>query len=90
MVACIISFYYLKKEVKLKFNIYKIILKPLLASIIMGFLSFLIFYYLKGIINAKMATIIILIFSIIVYFILILCLKIISREEIFGLKYLKK
>jgi stage V sporulation protein B len=82
-VIFLLDFLLLKRNSNIKFNVKKFLIKPLLASLIMGILAvnfnkFLLYINL----NEKLCTIISIIFSILTYLILILKLHIFSNEEI--------
>ena len=90
LVACIIGFHELNKNMKIKINIIKIIFKPIIATFIMSICSYSLYYRLKGIVFEKMATILAIVFAIIIYVISILILKVFSKEQIESLNIFKK
>ena len=85
--AFFIVFAVLKRTIKIKTSFAKMIMKPLIASIMMAIVSYGVFILLKGIIATKMATIIALIVAVIVYLLSILVLKVFSKEDILMLPY---
>lgn len=81
-----ISFYYLRKYIKVKFNLIKFIIKPTIATIIMILISWNL--YNIGFFGSNNINLIIsLIVGILGYLISIFLLKILSKEEIYMLPY---
>lgn len=80
-----IGFIVLKRSLKMKFNAKDFIIKPLIATIIMSVLSYLVYIFLKQFISWKIATIISIIFAVIIYAISVALLKVLSKEEIYKL-----
>lgn len=93
VVAFAISFYVLKKTMKLELNTNKFIIKPILATIIMSICSYFVYIILEGNMSMRLATIISLIVAVGIYAISILVLKIFTKNEIhmipFGNKLYK-
>lgn len=82
MVAFCIAFTMLRKNIKLDLTISKFILKPVIATAVMGICSYFIYSMLNsGIIIERLATIIAILVAVIVYIIMILILKIFTKEE---------
>ncbi|MCI8700577.1 MAG: polysaccharide biosynthesis protein [Clostridia bacterium] len=71
----------LKKMINIKYSIIKLIIKPLIASGIMGAVSYLIYTGLLNIIVPKLATIIALFSAVIVYALCVVYLNILSEED---------
>lgn len=86
IVSFTIVYNVLKRTVKLDFRISEMILKPLIITIIMSIVSYATY---KGIlilgISSRIATIIGIIIAVIVYAILIILFKILSKEDIYML-----
>ena len=76
-----IELFTLKKMINIKYSIVKLIIKPLIASCIMGGISYLIYTGLLHILVPKLATIIALFSAVIVYAICVVYLNILSEEE---------
>ena len=72
----------LKKNIKLDLTFLKFVIKPVLATAIMGICSYFIYSNLLGIINGKLATIIAIIIAIVIYALAIVALKVFKKEEI--------
>ena len=79
-----IGFIVLKRSLKMNFKVKDFIIKPLIATLIMSIASYLV-YILKQFISWKIATIISIIFAVIIYAISVALLKILSKEEIYKL-----
>ena len=75
----------LRKNIKLNVPISKILIKPLIAVTIMGICSYFSYSVLIGIIAKKLATIIAMVFAVIIYGLAIVTLKVFSKEEILQL-----
>ena len=82
VVAFSISIVCLKKAFKLKLPMNKFVIKPVIATIIMGICSYFIYLVLSGIIAEKLATILAIIFAVIIYGLAIIALKVFTKEEI--------
>ncbi len=83
--AFLIVFIVLKRTVDLKLSFSKMVLKPLLATLCMGIVSYGAYMLLNGIIAAKLATIIALLIAATVYILAILVLKVFNEEDILML-----
>ena len=89
--ACIIATVMLYKALKVKIPFKEIFLKPIIASSIMGIITFLTYEGLTLIkIGNVFATIISLGVAVIVYVVLVVLLRILTKEEIEQLPYGKK
>lgn len=93
IISMIISFVALRKNINIEFKISKFIIKPAIATGIMGILSFYIYKWLKCIIMQNIAIIVTIIFAVVIYVAIILKIKVFDEEEINMLpfsKYLHK
>lgn len=81
MVAFCIAFTMLRKNIKLNLTISKFILKPVISTIVMGVCSYFTYSILNGIIIERLATIIAILVAVTIYIIMILILKIFTKEE---------
>lgn len=90
MVAFSIAFTVLRKNVKLDLTVGKFLIKPLIATAIMGVCSYFVHGILCGIIIERWATIVSMIFAVVIYFLAILALKILNKEDIYMIPYGKK
>ena len=84
-VAFTIVFNVLKKYVKLDLPFKKFVLKPAIATGIMGICSYTIYLILSRINPGNLATIISILFAVIVYLAAVFALKIYNKEDIYML-----
>ena len=86
IVSFTIVYTVLKKTVKLNFSIGKLIIKPLIVTILMSIISYLFYKLLIFIgINSNISTIIGIIIAVLSYFILIALFKILSIDDVLSL-----
>lgn len=90
VIACIIGFTVLKKNMDIKFKFSKYILKPIFATIIMAICSYAIYLGINSIIPRKIATIIAIGSAVIIYAVALIALKVFTKEEIFMIPYGQK
>ena len=94
MVVLIIELFVLKKQIGLKLEKSKFIVKPVIAVLVMAVSSKVIYNILLNVISANLTLVITMIFAIFIYFIMLIILKIFSKKEIcmipYGSKFLKK
>lgn len=90
LIACVIGFSVLKKNMDIKFTFSKYVIKPILATIIMSVCSYAIYLVIKGIIFGKIATIIAIGSAVIIYILAIVALKVFTKEEILMIPYGQK
>ena len=82
MVAFTIAINALRKNIKLNLTFSKFVLKPILATIIMGICSYFVYSTLRGIIVERLATIIAIIIAVIIYGLAVIALKIFTKDEL--------
>lgn len=82
VVAFMISIMALRRTIKIKLSMKKFVIKPILATIIMGICSYFIYSLLLGIIAEKLATIIAILSAIIIYVLAVVSLRVFSKQEI--------
>lgn len=86
MVTFIIVWNVLKKSINLNFKLFSLIIKPAIASIIMGFSSYSIYiFFISSGISDKFSTVLGIIFAVCIYAILLFIMKIFSKDELFLL-----
>ena len=90
MIAFGIDLHIMKKHITLKVNKKDYIIKPMIATIMMGICSLFIYHTLMSMISEKLCTIIAIISAAIIYVILVFLLKIFSEENIFMIPYGQK
>ena len=81
-----LNFYDVKKYTNIKFNIKKSFILPLICSIIMGGFCSLIFFILNKFIGNNLSALLSILFSGIIYSILIIKFKVINERELSSLK----
>lgn len=82
MVAFTIAINALRKNIKLDLTFSKFVLKPIIATTIMGICSYFVYLSLKGIIIERLATIIAIIIAVVIYVLAVIVLKIFTKEEL--------
>lgn len=85
IVAFSIAITALRKNIKLDLTFSKFVIKPIIATAIMGICSYFIYLTFLGIIAKKVATILAIVVAVIIYILSILALKVFSKEEILML-----
>ena len=87
LVAFLIAFAVLKKNVKLNLTWSNFVIKPIISTAIMGICSYAIYIIISGIIGTKLATIIAIFAAVIIYALAIAVTKTLNKEEIKMLPY---
>lgn len=87
LVAFTIAITSLRKNIKLDLSFSKFVIKPVLATVIMGICSYFVYLTLLGIIAAKLATIVAILFAVVIYALAIITLKVFSKEEMLIMPY---
>lgn len=90
VIACIIGFSVLKKNMDIKFQFSKYFIKPIIATLMMSICSYAIYLGLASIISTKIATIISIACAVIIYILAVITLKIFTKEEILMIPYGQK
>ncbi len=86
-VAFTICFTSLRKSIKLNLNFKDNIIKPIISALTMGVLVYFIDVGLSKVINANVATIISIIFGVIIYVAMILLTKTLTKEDILMIPF---
>ena len=81
LVAFCIVFTMLRKNIKLNLTFSKFVIKPVIATAIMGICSYFIYSALKGIIIERLATIIAIMVAVVIYALAIVVLKVFTKDE---------
>jgi stage V sporulation protein B len=82
LTAMIINLIVLRKKIKLDTDKVSLIIKPIIATLVMGAVAFLTHYYANMLIEKdRIATIIAILLAVIVYIFAILSLKVFDRED---------
>lgn len=82
VVAFSIASTVLRRTIPLDLTLKKFIVKPVLATGIMGICSYFIYSVLNGIIAPKLATIIAIVVAVVIYVLAVVALRIFSKEEL--------
>ena len=82
MVAFTIAITSLKRNIKLNLTFSKFIIKPVIATTIMGICSYFMYSSLLGIISGNLATIIAIISAVIKYAISVIVVKVYRNEQL--------
>ena len=85
-----IVFYVLRKNIELDLGFVKFVFKPILATFIMSVCSYVLYLKLSLIMGTKIATIVALLFAVVIYGAAVVVLKIFTKEDINMLPYGKK
>lgn len=86
-IACMIDIYVMRKNVKLDMKIKQYMIKPLIATGMMGIISIFSYSNLIKIFSDKITTLISIVVAIITYIILVVLLRIFSKDNIFMIPY---
>lgn len=81
VVAFCIAFAALRKNIKLNLPFSKFVMKPIIATAVMGICSYFTYLALEGIIIERLATIIAILVAVIIYVLMVLILKIFTKDE---------
>ena len=87
VLAFLIGIIALLKNIKLKFDVKRMILGPICASTIMGICTYFINLGLNSIVGTSISTIISIILGAIIYVIAIFALKILSKEDMMMIPF---
>ena len=82
LIALSIGIFVLRRNIKIKFEFKKFILKPVIATALMSFISFYLYNELKCINVGNMAIILTLAIGLMIYILTVFMLRIFSKEEI--------
>ena len=90
IIALSIGFSVLRKNMRLKLEMNKFVIKPFIATTMMGICCYFIYITLSSIIAERLATIIAIVFAVILYGLAIIVLKVFTKEEILMIPYGQK
>ena len=90
IIACMIGFTVLKRNMSIQFKFSKYILKPIVATFIMAICSYAVYMILLKFISLRIAAIIAIILAVLIYALAIISLKIFTKEEIHMIPYGQK
>ena len=87
LVAFLITFTVLRKNIKLQFKVGRMVIAPICAATIMGIATYFINQGLNSIISPNLSTIISIILGAIIYGILIILFKILKKEDMMMIPF---
>lgn len=90
VIACLIGFTVLKKNMNIQFKFSKYIVKPIISTAIMSVCSYAIYIVLLKIVSLKIAAIIAIGSAVAIYALAIISLKVFTKEEILMIPYGQK
>lgn len=90
IIACFIGFTVLKKNMDIKFQFSKYILKPILATAMMSICSYAIYIILLKIVSLRIAALIAIALAVVIYVLSVISLKVFTKEEIYMIPYGQK
>ena len=85
VVAFTIAITAVKKHLKIRFNLMKFIIKPAIATTMMGLCSRMLYNLLVGVLPGKLTTIVAILFGVVIYILAIVALKVFTKKEILNL-----
>lgn len=86
-VALTIEFKILSKNINLKLDKNKFIVKPVIACLIMGTIAYIFNITLFQCLNEKISTMLLILMCVIIYILLLIILRVFSEEEIYMMPY---
>lgn len=86
-VALTIEFKILSKNINLKLDKNKFIVKPVIACLIMGTIAYIFNITLFQCLNEKISTMLLILMCVIIYILLLIILRVFSEEEIYMIPY---
>lgn len=86
-VALTIEFKILSKNINLKLDKNKFIIKPVIACLIMGTITYIFNITLFQCLNEKISTMLLILMCVIIYILLLIILRVFSEEEIYMIPY---
>ena len=86
-VALTIEFKILSKNINLKLDKNKFIVKPVIACLIMGTIRYIFNITLFQCLNEKISTMLLILMCVIIYILLLIILRVFSEEEIYMIPY---
>lgn len=90
IISTSISFVALMKNIKIKFNIIKFLIKPIIASTIMGISGIYMYKLLNCIILQNIAIILTIIFAVVIYIATLFLIRIFNQEELYMIPLYSK
>ena len=87
VILFVICMYYLNKEIKLNMNLKDHVLKPTFASAVMGIIVYIVYKVIAGALGNAISTIIAICLGAIIYLLLVIFMKMLTKEEIYMIPF---
>lgn len=87
VILFVICMYYLNKEIKLNMNLKDHVLKPTFASAVMGIIVYIVYKVIVGALGNAISTIIAICLGAIIYLLLVIFMKMLTKEEIYMIPF---
>lgn len=87
IILFVICMYYLNKEIKLKMNLKNHVLKPIIASGIMGVIVYFVYKLLITVTGNSISTIVSIFIGVISYVLIVLFMKLLTKEDIYMVPF---
>ena len=86
LAMCVLNQIAVRKYLDYRINVKKIFIKPFMASVFMGVVAFGAYYGLYYLVKSNFVSLMVaVILAVMVYFVVVIKLKVITEEEILGL-----
>ena len=87
VILFVICMYYLNKEIKLNMNLKDHVLKPTFASAVMGIIVYIVYKVIVSALGNAISTIIAICLGAIIYLLLVIFMKMLTKEEIYMIPF---
>lgn len=87
IILFVVCMYYLNKQIKLDMNLKDHVLKPIIASAVMGVIVYFSYKLLISYSGNAVSTIIAMLIGVIVYAVLVLVMKLLKKEDIYMIPF---
>ena len=87
IIVFVICMYYLNKEIKLKLNLKQHLLKPTIASAIMGGIVYFAYSIMMNHFGNSISCITSIVLGVVIYLTTVLSMKMLTKEEIYMIPY---
>lgn len=87
IILFVVCMYYLNKQIKLNMNLKDHVLKPIIASVVMGVIVYFAYKVLINFTGNAISTIVSILIGVIVYAVLVLLMKLLKKEDIYMIPF---
>lgn len=87
IILFVVCMYYLNKQIKLDMNLKDHVLKPIIASAVMGVIVYFAYKVLINFTGNVISTIVAILIGVIIYAILVLLMKLLKKEDIYMIPF---